>query len=219
MSFWSRIANVLRGDKLNREIDEELQSHIDEAIDQGRNPSEVRRAFGSPIRMREESRDIKLVAWLDSARADVVFGWRQILKNKTASGAAVLSLGLAIGACTAAFRLIDAMLLRPLPVSDPGRLQFITFAHLAHDGKVSAGSSFDYPAFRQLRSAVKGSAEVMAISHPTRIDLTYSSDQEMEKAYRQYISGWTLAAFGLRLAEGRLLTAADDATPGAHPYA
>jgi putative ABC transport system permease protein len=219
MSLWSRIANVLRGDVVNREIDEELQSHIDEAIEHGRDPVEVRLAFGSPIRMREESRDIKLVAWCDSLRADIVRGWRQILKNKTASGAAVLSLGLAIGACTAAFRLIDAMLLRPLPVSDPGRLHFITFEQLANDGKLRVGSSFDYPAFRQLRSAVKGGAEVIAISHPTRIDLTYSSDQEMEKAHRQYISGWTLGTFGLKPAVGRLLTAADDVTPGAHPYA
>jgi predicted permease len=219
MSLWSRIANVMRGDGLNREINEELQSHIDEAIEQGRDPAEVRRAFGSRIRAREESRDIKVAAWLDSLRADMVFGWRQILKNKTASCAAVLSLGLTIGACAAAFRLIDAMLLRPLPVSDPSKLHFITFEQLANDGKLRAGSSFDYPAFRQLRSAVKGSAEVMAISHPTRIDLTYSSDQETEKANRQYISGWTLGTFGLKPATGRLLTAADDVTPGAHPHA
>ena len=171
------------------------------------------------IRIREESRDIRIAAWIDSLRADIVFGWRQILKNKTASGAAVLSLGLAIGTCTAAFRLIDAMLLRPLPVSNPGALYFVTFAHLGNDGILRQGSSFDYPAFRQLRSAVKGSAEVMAISHPTRIDLTYGSDQEIEKAYRQYISGWTLATFGLKPALGRLLTNDDDITPGAHPYA
>lgn len=219
MSLWSRISNVFRPDSLNREIEEELQSHIVEAIAQGRDPAEVRRAFGSPIRLHEESRDLKLVARLDSVRADIVFGWRHMLKNKTASGAAVLSLGLAIGACTAAFRLVDAMLLRPLPVSDPGRLHVITFEQLANDGNFRLSSSFDYPAFRHLRSAVKEGAELMAISHPTLIDLTYSSDEEMEKAQRQYISGWTLAAFGLKPVLGRLLTAADDVTPGAHPYA
>ena len=47
MSLWSRIANVFRGDRLSREIDEELQSHIEEAIEQGRDPAEARRAFGS----------------------------------------------------------------------------------------------------------------------------------------------------------------------------
>ncbi len=57
MSLWSRIANVFRGDGLSREIDEELQSHIDEAMAQGRDPAEARRAFGSALRQpRREPR-------------------------------------------------------------------------------------------------------------------------------------------------------------------
>ena len=94
MSLWSRIANVFRGDRLSREIDEELQSHIEEAIEQGRDPAEARRAFGSALRLREESRDVRLIAWLDSLRADAVFGWRQLMKNKVTSAAAILSLAL-----------------------------------------------------------------------------------------------------------------------------
>ena len=78
MSLWTRIVNVARGDRLNREIDDELASHIEEAIEQGRDPAEARRALGSPLRLREASRDVKLVAWLDSLRADAVFGWRQL---------------------------------------------------------------------------------------------------------------------------------------------
>src|SRR5580704_11276458 len=122
MSLWSRIGNVLRGDRLRREIDEELQSHIVEAIDHGRDPAEARAAFGSALRRREESRDIRLLPWLDSLRADAVFGWRQLAKKKVTSAAAILSLALGIGACTGAFRLIDALLLRPLPVAEPERL-------------------------------------------------------------------------------------------------
>src|SRR5712692_35159 len=98
MSFWSRIANVARSDRLSREIDEELQSHLADAIEHGRDPVEARKAFGSPLRMREESRDVRLIAWLDSLRADAVFGWRQILKKKGTSAAAILSLALALGA-------------------------------------------------------------------------------------------------------------------------
>src|SRR5579863_6284045 len=122
MSLWSRIVNVVRGDRLSREIDEELEAHIEEAIRAGRDPAEARRAFGSSIRRREESRDIRMIVWLDSLRADIVFGWRQILKKKVTSAAAILSLALAIGACTSAFRLIDALLLRPLPVTHPEQL-------------------------------------------------------------------------------------------------
>src|SRR5215469_8919299 len=112
MSLWSRIANTVRGGRLSREIEEELATHIAEAIEEGRDSSEARGAFGPTLQHREESRDIRLIPWLDSLRADVIFGWRQIMKRKVSSAAAILSLALAIGACTSAFRLIDAMLLR-----------------------------------------------------------------------------------------------------------
>src|ERR1039457_3369900 len=82
MSLWTRITNVFRGDRLSRDIDEELQSHIADAIEHGRDPSEARRAFGSPLRHREHSLDVRLIAWLDSLRADAIFGWRQLNKKK-----------------------------------------------------------------------------------------------------------------------------------------
>src|SRR6202046_1958325 len=153
MPFWSRIANVLRGRSLSHEIDEELQSHIEEAIRQGRDPAEARIAFGSALRRREESRDIRLIAWLDALRADAVFGWRQLRKNKVASAAAILSLALAIGACTSAFRLIDALFLRPLPIAEPQRLYALT-RQFDFDGKVRTDDSWAYPAFCLMRAAV-----------------------------------------------------------------
>ena len=135
------------------------------------------------------------------------------------SAAAVLSLALAIGACTSAFRLIDALLLRPLPVAHPERLYALTHQGIGFDGKFQTGDNCEYPMFRQMRAAVKDDAELLAISYANRTDLTYGSDQEMEKAYRQYVSGWMFGSFGLRPALGRLLTEDDDLKPGAHPYA
>src|ERR1022692_728249 len=134
MSLWSRMTNAFRGDRLSREIDEELQSHIAEAIEQGRDPAEARRAFGPALLRREESRDIRLAPWLDSLRADAVFGWRQLMKRKVSSAAAVLSLGLAIGSCTSAFRLIDALLLRSLPVAEPEHLYALCREGIDVDG-------------------------------------------------------------------------------------
>ena len=219
MSLWSRIANVLRGRSLSREIDEELESHIEEAIEQGRDPAEARRAFGSPLRHREESLDIRLIPWLDSLRSDAIFGWRQLKKRKVTSAAAILSLALAIGACTSAFRLIDALLLRPLPVAKPERLYALFRQGIGPEGKPQTVHEWAYPAFRLMRAAVKDYAGLIAISDAEPTDLTYQSDQEMEKAYLQYVSGWMFDSFGLQAALGRLLTANDDVTPGAHPYA
>ena len=70
-----------------------------------------------------------------------------------------------------------------------------------------------------MRAAVKDQAELIAVSYAERMDLTYGSDQEMEKAYLQYVSGWMFDSFGLRPALGRLFTENDDLKPGAHPYA
>jgi hypothetical protein len=213
------MANVFRGDGVSREIDEELESHVAEAIEQGRDPIEARRAFGSALRNREASRDVRLVAWLESLRDDAVFGWRQLMKKKVTSAAAILSLALAIGACTSAFRLIDALLLRPLPVAEPERLYALCREGVDLDGQVRRGYDWAYPSFRLMRAAVKGQAELLAVSKAERQDLTYRSDQEMEKPYLQYVSGWMFDSFGLRPAVGRLFTENDDLKPGAHPYA
>jgi putative ABC transport system permease protein len=161
---------------------------------------------------------LRLIAWLESLRADTIFGWRQLRKNKLASAAAILSLALAIGACTSAFRLIDAVLLRPLPVTAPERLYALYREGFGADGRARKGESYEYPVFRQMRTAAKNQAELIAVSHATRMDLTYGSDQDMEKAQRQYVSGWMFNSFGLRPALGRLFTEDDDLKPRTHPY-
>src|SRR5580658_5365188 len=219
MSLWTRIANVFRGERLNREIDEELEAHIAEAIAKGREPGEVRRLFGSTLRLREGSRDVKVVAWLESLRADAVFGWRQLNKTKVTSLAAILSLALAIGACTAAFRLIDALLLRPLPVRNPELLYDLSRQGIGPEGKPQNFDGWAYPDFQLMRAAVKDQAELFAVSYAEPVDLTYKSDEEMEKAYLQYVSGWMFPTLGLRPALGRLFTENDDLKPGGHPYA
>jgi putative ABC transport system permease protein len=219
MSLWSRIANVFRGEKLGREIDEELESHIEEAVEQGLDHGEARRAFGSMLRHGEESRDTRLVVWLDSLRSDAIFAGRQIAKNKMTSAAAILSLALGIGACTSAFRLIDALFLRPLPVTGSDRLYEVYRHEIGWDGKPGTFDGWAYPAFRQMREAVKDQAELVAVSYAERTDLTYRSDQEMEKAHIQYVSGRMFTSFGLQPALGRLFTESDDNQPGAHPYA
>jgi putative ABC transport system permease protein len=219
MSLLSRVANVFRGDRLNREIDEELESHIAEAIEQGRDPIEARRAFGSMLRHRERSNDFRLMPWLDSLRSDAVFGWRQIKRKKVTSAAVIASLALAIGACTSTFRLIDALLLRPLPVTAPDRLYVLSRQGIGVDGRPNVYDAWAYPAFVQMRAVVKDQAELLAISYALRTDLSYGPDQDMEKAYVQYVSGWMFGSFGLRPALGRLLSDGDDQQPGAHPYA
>ncbi|HEY1499981.1 MAG TPA: ADOP family duplicated permease, partial [Acidobacteriaceae bacterium] len=70
-----------------------------------------------------------------------------------------------------------------------------------------------------MRDAAKDQAEMIAISYATRTDVTYKTDQEMEKANLQYVSGSMFGIFELQPALGRLLTQNDDLKPGAEPYA
>jgi predicted permease len=161
-----------------------------------------------------------IVATLGFVRADAVFGWRQLMKRKVATGASILSLALAIGACAAAFRLVDALFLRPMPVRDPGSLYSVSYH--GFDSRTGAPETWDsnsYPMFRQMRDALKGQAQVVAVSFMSHIDLTYGSAADTEKAYRQEVSGEMFSEFGLRPALGRLLTKDDDRVPGAKPFA
>jgi predicted permease len=219
MSLFSRIVNVFRGERLNREIEEEYASHLAEAILAGRDPVEARKALGNDLRRREESHDIHVVAWLDTLRADFVFGWRQLKRNRVTSSAAIASLALAIGACTSAFRLIDALLWRPLPIVHPERLYVLSRYGMGFDNKPGEWDSWAYPDFQLMRAAANGQAELIAVSWALRSDITYKTDQEMEKAVVQYVSGWMFPTFGIQPAAGRLLTASDDRAPGAAPYA
>jgi predicted permease len=219
MSWRSRIVNVFRSSRLHREIDEEFKSHLAEALAEGRDPEEARRALGPALLHREESRDLRLMPWLESLYADSIFGCRQLLKRKGTSAAAIVSLALAIGSCAAAFRLMDAVLWRPLPVTAPDRLFVLTQEFRAMDGKIYRGDNASYPMFRQMRALIHDQAEMIAASHTDRIDITFGSDEQMEKAWQQYVSGWMFGAFGIRPALGRVFDENDDRRPGAHPYA
>lgn len=219
MSLWSRISNALRGERLNREIDEEFEAHIAAAIDAGRDPEEARRAFGSVLREREASHGIRVAGWLESIVADVRFGWRQLSRNKIATAAAVLSLALGIGSCVGAFRLIDALLWRPLPITGASRLYLLSRKMIGLYGRPAEDSYWATPDFNLMRNAVKEQADLIAISDADRTDITWSTANNMEKANVVYVSGNMFPRFGLKPTLGRLLVPADDSVHGASPYA
>jgi putative ABC transport system permease protein len=118
---------VFRRDCLSREIDEEFESHIAEAVEHGRNPVKARRAFGPTLRkLKRAAMPTSFGGSIHSAPASSLVGASSI-KIKVTSATAILSLALAIGACTSAFRLIDALLPRPLPVAEPERIHVVAF--------------------------------------------------------------------------------------------
>ena len=133
MSWFTRFLNVVRRDSVSRELDEELEFHLaartEDLVAGGMAPERARQAarrqLGNMPLFRESSRDIKLLPRLESVLQDIAFGFRLCRRNGVVTAAAVVSLSLAIGACTAAFSLVDALILRPLPVKDPERLIYV----------------------------------------------------------------------------------------------
>ena len=107
-----------------------------------------------------------------------------------------------------------------MPVRDPGSLYFVSYRGFdSRTGRPQTWASNSYLLFRQMRAALTGQAKVVAVSFASRIDLTFSSDASMEKAYRQEVSGEMFPDFGLHPALGRLLSEEDDRIPGAKPLA
>lgn len=218
--FWiRRLFNLFRRTRIEEQIDEELASHIEEAIERGRSAAEAKKAFGGELLQRERSRDVKLIPWLESLRADAVFGWRQLRKRPSVSAAAILSLALAIGSTAAAFQLVDAVLLRTLAVSHPHALFYLAVNNVDLDGHPDYDDDFDYPTFRQYRTLVADRADLMVVGFNVRQDVIFGADSGSEQVYRQFVSGNIFNVFGLQPAVGRLLAPHDDLKPGAAPVA
>ncbi|MGB9456192.1 MAG: ADOP family duplicated permease [Bryobacteraceae bacterium] len=225
MSWLSRLTNAFRPDRLDGELEEELRFHLEtrakEAIRRGMNPQdaarEARLRLGNPLHTRETSRDARLIPWLESLLKDVRFGFRMLRKDSAVTAAALASLALAIGASLAAFALVDALLLRPLPVYQPDRLVRLT---TTDESDPHPNQTFNYPLFERCRLATRGQVELFAMTNqfPEPVEFAKSGGRE-EQARVQYVSGNALPSLGIRPALGRLLTPSDDLRPGAHPVA
>jgi putative ABC transport system permease protein len=130
MSWLTRILNVFRVGGLDRALDDEIQFHIDSRTDEliaagmtrERAAATARRQFGNRLRVREASRDIKLLPRLDDARRDFQYAWRTLTRDPGFSAVAVLTLAVGIGSVTVIYSVLHNVLLDPLPYRDSQRL-------------------------------------------------------------------------------------------------
>jgi predicted permease len=219
-----RLVGTLRRGRHDTDLQEELRLHMELAAEDAQRKGEPVRAArlhtGGTMQAMDALRDQRGWPWLQSVFADVVFAWRQLNKHRTATAAAILSLGLAVGATTAAFRLMNAVAWRTLPVAEPERLLVLAWNAVTSQGETEYRDEFDYITFRRYSEIVGQNAELMVVGINGRSQLIeFDGSGDGERATRQYFSGNVFPVFGLQPALGRLLTRADDVTPGGHPVA
>ncbi|MFI4945877.1 MAG: ABC transporter permease, partial [Burkholderiales bacterium] len=156
----TRLRLLLRREQLDRELDDELRFHMEmdaaRAREDGASEDEARRAarlrLGNPDRLREESRALFGFPSLETLTRDAQLAMRRLRRAPGFTLAAVATLALAIGANTALFALVDAVVLRPFPYPEPERL--VALVEHAHGSRsaVAPGNIADYrvPAFESL---------------------------------------------------------------------
>jgi len=131
----------------------------------------------------------KLLSCLESIFQDLQFGLRMLLKNRVVTAAAIVSLSLAIGASTAAFSLLVALLPRTLPVPAPEQLVALTYPDPY--GHAMEGTHFNYPFYERLREATGSQAELSGNLHGGALSSAIFDDSgnQEEKIRTERISG------------------------------
>ena len=221
-----RLQRLLRRKGLVQQLDQEMQFHLDELIAEkigaGMSPGEARSAarrhFGNTTALKEETRESWGWTWLEQLLQDVRFALRQLRKTPGFTATAVLTLALGIGANAAIFTLVDAFMMRNLPVTDPKTLVRIgdTSDCCVNSGAIESGdySLFSTEIYERLKKYAPEFEQLAAMQagFPYRpvIARRDGSQENARSVMGEFVSGNYFETFGLKPAAGRLLTDSDD---------
>lgn len=210
----TRLRALFRRENVLNDIEEEMRSHIELAAEadgeRGMSSDEARRnaqrSFGNLASIKDLAYEVRGGGWLETLWQDLKFSARILLKNPGFTLIAILTLGLGIGANTAIFSIVNAVLLRPFPYGDPDRI--VVVGEGASDGSVS------YPNFADWRDDRRVFESASAVR--SNENFNFSGTGEPERLLGRLVSGGFLSTLGVTPLLGRDFVSEDD-RPGASP--
>src|SRR5215831_2046883 len=218
--FIHRLCGLFLKRKMERDLEDEIRSHLDMQIEDnlrlGMSPEEARyealRKFGGVEQVKESYRDRISLSSVDSTLQDLRYGLRMLWKDKGFTAVALFSLALGIGANTAIFSLVDAVLIKTLPVKNPERLFSLERGDLPPSRSRPA---FSRTFFEKAGMQHELLAGVCTFASNPRVNVALNGQPEIASAQR--VSGGFFAVLGVNALLGRTITEEDDKVPGAHP--
>src|SRR5262245_61082791 len=207
----ARLVAIVTRSRREAELDEEIQTHLnlltEEHLRRGLTAVEARaaarRSFGGVEQMKESYRDQHGFSFFDTIAQDTRYALRMIRRNPSFTAIVVLTLALGIGANTAIFSLIEALLLRSLPVRDPQHLVQLT---MVRDGQQTT-QAFSYPLVRALAEQDEIFAGLCGFSSAS---FTVGAPDAFERTSGALVTGGYYDTLGVVPIAGRLLTGDDD---------
>jgi predicted permease len=213
----AKIRGLFGGRTSDRELDDEIKAHVgmltERYIDQGMSEAEAaraaRRQFGNVTLLQEANREMRGIRWIDALIQDVRYGVRMMLKAKALTAVALLSLAIGIGGNTAIFSLMDALLLRSLPVNDPEEL--VLFSLIGPNVRPGAGNNLSFPLYEMIRAGNQSFSGVLLAGNIERARfLVIEPGASVEPIESQPVSGDFFSTLGVSAVVGRTLTLEDD---------
>ncbi|HKQ76065.1 MAG TPA: ABC transporter permease [Blastocatellia bacterium] len=211
----ARIRGLFGDRRAERELDDEIETHLrllaERYIRQGMSEADAlraaRRQFGNVTLLKEVNREMRGVRFVDTFFQDLRYGARMLRKNPGISFVAILTLALGIGANSAIFSIVNAVLLRSLPYRAPDRLVFLHQRRPQEGGRLALSADF-----LQWRDQVKSFEQIAAYGGAS-VDLTGIG--EAERLSAGIVSADLFATLGVAPALGRAFTQAEDMPGGA----
>src|SRR5215469_5561031 len=211
-----RLRSLFRWAQADQELDEELSDHLERAAEKyaakGMGPEEARRRarleFGGIEQTKERCRDVRgVMNLMESFLQDVRFGLRMLRKSPGFTATAVVTLALGIGANTAIFSVVNAVLFEPLAIVDPARVVYIQEHWQDTMPGLSVGSFLDLQrqssSFKDVSASNNGSFNLLTKDSPERLD-------------GEIVSTSYFSTFGIEPIAGRVFSPDEDKQRRAH---